>query len=110
MPLPASQCELVFLDHVHFSVNIYCHLKHVIEGKIEGEIEVMGRQGRRCKQFLDDLKDMRGCWKLKEEALLSPSVKHLLWKKLWTCHKTDYRVNPSVSERVALYSSLYIIH
>ena len=72
MPLPASQCELVFLDHVHFSVNIYCHLKHVIEGKIEGEIEVMGRQGRRCKQFLDDLKDMRGCWKLKEEALYHP--------------------------------------
>jgi len=29
----------------------------------------MGKQGRRCKQLLDDLKEMRGCWKLKEEAL-----------------------------------------
>jgi hypothetical protein len=33
-----------------------CLLKHVIEGKIEGRIEMMGRQGRRCKQLLDDLK------------------------------------------------------
>jgi hypothetical protein len=30
---------------------------------------VTGRQGRRCKQLLDDLKEMRGYWKLKEEAL-----------------------------------------
>ena len=29
-------------------------LKHVIEGKIEGRIEVTGRRGRR-KQLLDDL-------------------------------------------------------
>jgi hypothetical protein len=29
----------------------------------------MGRQGRRRKQVLDDLKEMRGYWKLKEEAL-----------------------------------------
>jgi len=26
-------------------------------------------RGRRCKQLLDDLKEMRGYWKLKEEAL-----------------------------------------
>ena len=32
-----------------------CPLKHVIEGKIEGRIEIMGRQGRRRrKQLLDD--------------------------------------------------------
>jgi len=36
-------------------------------------------------------------------------VKHSLWKRLWTCHKTDYRMNPSGSEGVALYSGLYII-
>jgi hypothetical protein len=41
----------------------------VIEGKIQVRIEVMGRQGRRCKQLLDGLKKMRGYWKLKEEAL-----------------------------------------
>ena len=46
-----------------------CLLKHIIEGKIEGKIEVMGRQGRRCKQLLDDLKEKRGYWKSKEETL-----------------------------------------
>jgi len=46
-----------------------CPIKHVIEGKIEGRIEVMGRRGRRRKQLLDDLKERRGAWKLKEEAL-----------------------------------------
>jgi len=29
----------------------------------------MGRQGRRCMQLLDDLKEMTGYWKLKEEEL-----------------------------------------
>jgi len=29
----------------------------------------MGRQLRRYKQLLDNLKEMRGYWKLKEEAL-----------------------------------------
>ena len=29
----------------------------------------MGRQGRRCMQLLDDLKEMKGYWKLKEEEL-----------------------------------------
>jgi hypothetical protein len=38
-------------------------------GSLKSRIEVMGRQGRRCKQLLDDLKEMTGYWKLKEEAL-----------------------------------------
>jgi hypothetical protein len=46
-----------------------CLLKHVIEGNIERRIEVTGRRGRRCKRLLDDLKETRGYWKLKEEAL-----------------------------------------
>jgi hypothetical protein len=46
-----------------------CLLKHIIEGKIEWRIETTGRRGRRRKQVLDDLKEMRGYWKLKEEAL-----------------------------------------
>jgi hypothetical protein len=33
-----------------------CLLKHVIEGKTEGRIVVMGRCGRRRKWLLDDLK------------------------------------------------------
>jgi hypothetical protein len=28
-----------------------------------------GRRGRRCKQLLDDLKEKRRYWELKEEAL-----------------------------------------
>jgi hypothetical protein len=41
----------------------------MIEGKLEGRIEMLGRQGRRCKQLLDDLKEKRRYWKLKEEVL-----------------------------------------
>ena len=37
-------------------------LKHIIEGKVDGGIKVMGRQGRRDKQLLDDIKQTRGYW------------------------------------------------
>jgi len=37
-----------------------CLLQGVIEGKIQGGIEVTGRQGRRCRKLLDDLKERRG--------------------------------------------------
>jgi hypothetical protein len=40
----------------------------VIEGKLEGRIEMTGRQGRRRKQLLDCLKEKRRYWELKEEA------------------------------------------
>jgi len=40
-------------------------LFNVIEGKIEGT----GRQGRRRKQLLYDLKENKRCWKLEERAL-----------------------------------------
>jgi hypothetical protein len=46
-----------------------CLLKQVIEGKIQGEIEVTRRRGRRRKKLLDDLKDRRGYSHLKEENL-----------------------------------------
>jgi hypothetical protein len=41
----------------------------VIEGKLEGRIEMTVLRGRRRKQLLDDLKEKRRYWKLKEEAL-----------------------------------------
>jgi hypothetical protein len=41
-----------------------CLLSDIIEGKI---IETR-RRGRKCKQLLDDLKEARRYWKLKEEA------------------------------------------
>jgi len=60
-----------------------CLLKHIIEGKLEGRIEVTERWGRRHKQLLDELKKMRGYWKLREEALYWP---------LWHTHfRKDYR-------------------
>jgi hypothetical protein len=46
-----------------------CLLKHVIEGKLEGRIQMTGSRGRRRKQLLDDLKEKIRYWKLKEEAL-----------------------------------------
>jgi hypothetical protein len=46
-----------------------CFLKQVIEGKIKGRIEVTRRRGRRRKKLLDDLRDRRGYFYLKEEAL-----------------------------------------
>jgi len=44
-------------------------LKQVMEGKIRGEIEVIGRQGRKRRKLLDDLKEMTGYSHLKEKAL-----------------------------------------
>jgi len=44
-------------------------LKHAIQGKVDERIEVVGTRGRRPKQTLDDLKEKRGYWKLKEGAL-----------------------------------------
>jgi hypothetical protein len=46
-----------------------CLLQRVIEGKIQGRIEVTGRQGRRRRKVLDDLKERTGYSHLKEEAL-----------------------------------------
>ena len=40
-----------------------------------GRIEVRGREGRRCKQLLADLKEKSVYWKLKEEAL-----DHTVWR------------------------------
>jgi len=43
-----------------------CLLKHIIEEKREEMIDMTGRRERRCKQLLNDLKENRGYWKLKE--------------------------------------------
>jgi len=43
--------------------------RHIIERKIDVGIEVEGKRGRRRKQRLGDLKEMKVCRKLKEEAL-----------------------------------------
>jgi hypothetical protein len=46
-----------------------CLLQRVIEGKLQGGIEVTGRQGRRRRKLLDGLKEKRGYSHLKEEVL-----------------------------------------
>jgi hypothetical protein len=45
-----------------------CLLKQVIEGKLNGQIGVTRRRGRRHKKLRDDLKDGRGCFHLKKDA------------------------------------------
>jgi hypothetical protein len=46
-----------------------CLLKRVTEEKIKGGIKVTGRQGRKRRKLLDDLKERRRYSHLKEEAL-----------------------------------------
>ena len=55
-----------WIDHV---LRRSCLLKHVMEGRIE-EIKLRtGSRGRSRKQVLDDIKEKKGYFKLKEEAL-----------------------------------------
>jgi hypothetical protein len=59
-----------------------CLLKHVIERKLQGRIEMTGRRGRRRKQLLNNLKKTRGSWRFKEEVLD---------RTVWiTCFGRDY--------------------
>jgi len=46
-----------------------CLLQRVIEGMIQGGIEVTGRRGRRRRELMNDRKERRGYSHLKEEAL-----------------------------------------
>jgi hypothetical protein len=66
-----------------------CLLKHVIEVKIEGKAEETGRWGRICKQSVDHLK---GKEKTLESEREHTHLENSLWKRLWTCCKTDYMV------------------
>ena len=66
-----------------------CLLQRVIEGKIKGGIEVTGRRGRRRRKLLDDLKERR-ILSFEGGNSRSHYVESSLWKRLWTCRKTDY--------------------
>jgi hypothetical protein len=46
-----------------------CLLKYIIDGKVEGKIEVSERRGRRSKQLLGELKERKGYWRLKDGTL-----------------------------------------
>jgi hypothetical protein len=43
--------------------------------------------GRRCKLSLHDLKEKRRNRNFKRTHY------YTLWNRLWTCHKTDYKMN-----------------
>jgi len=59
---------------------------------MEGTIEVMEIRRRKRRRLLDDLKKTREYCTLKEEdQSRSHSVQNSLWKRLWTCRKTDCR-------------------
>jgi hypothetical protein len=75
-----------------------CLLKHVIEEKIGVRIKVTGRWGRRCKQLLVDLKEMR-VLEMERGSTRSYSLENLLWERIWTC-KTDNRINEWRTEHV----------
>jgi hypothetical protein len=60
------QRKAKWIDHI---LRRNCLLQRVIEGKIQGGIEVTGRQGRRRRKLLDELMERRGYSHLKEEAL-----------------------------------------
>jgi hypothetical protein len=67
-----------------------CLLQQVIEGKLKGGVEVKARQGRRRRKLLDDLKERRGLLISEGGSSRSHYVESSLWKRLCTCHETDY--------------------
>ena len=58
-----------WIGRIEYILSKNCLIKHVMEEKIEGRIEVMGRQRKRCKQLLDDLGVKRGNRKSEVEVL-----------------------------------------
>jgi hypothetical protein len=86
--LEISKREAHWIGHI---LRRNCLLQRVIEGKIKGGIGVTGRRGRRRRKLLDDLKERRGYFYLKEEDLDCT---------MWSARfgrgfgpKTDYQMN-----------------
>jgi hypothetical protein len=65
-----------------------CLLQHVIEGKLEGRIEMTGRRGRRRKQLLNDLKEKHKILEIERGRTRSHPTENSLCKRLRTCRKT----------------------
>jgi hypothetical protein len=51
-----------------------------------------GRRVRKHNQLLDDSKEKRGYWNLKEEVV-DCTLEKLIWRRLWTSLKTAYWMN-----------------
>jgi hypothetical protein len=84
-------------------------LKHGTEGKMEGT----ERQGRICKQLLDDLKENKRYCNLKRVVPDSHFVENPLWKRLWTCCKTilsdDYSPTNHVTNIAQKRNHVYFV-
>ena len=76
--LHTTKRKAYWIGHI-FRRNYF--LKHVIEGKIGKNISE-GNTRKNSKQLLDDLKEGRGYWKLKEENL-----DRTMWR---TCFRRGY--------------------
>ena len=68
-------------------------LKSIVEVNIEGRLEVTGRLGRRSKQLLEDVKEKERVLEIESGSSRSHCVEKSVWKRLWTCCKTDCEVN-----------------
>jgi hypothetical protein len=64
----------------------------VVEGKLDGIIEMTGRRGRRRKQLLDDLKEKK-IQEIERGSTRLHCVENSLWKRLRTYLKTNYKMN-----------------
>jgi hypothetical protein len=69
-----------------------CLLKGVTEVKTEGRIEVTGRWGTRHTQPGWTYSNAK-ILKIQTGSTRSHTAENLLWNRLWTCLKTDYRMN-----------------
>ena len=67
---------------IGYILRMNCLLKHVIEEKIKGEIEVTGVRERRCNQLLNERMEMKECWKLKEKAL-DPTLRRTGFRRFY---------------------------
>jgi hypothetical protein len=86
-----SRRKAIWIGHILLR---NCLLKYVIEGKIRKKIKLTGRGRRRYEQLLDDPKENRQYWQ-ETGSSGSQSLEYWLWKRLWTCRKTDYRMRRS---------------
>jgi hypothetical protein len=70
-----------------------CLVKHVVEGKMERNIEVTERRGGRHKQVLEYLKETRRYLKLKAEALCRTVWRTHFALRLWASRMTEWVKN-----------------
>jgi hypothetical protein len=90
--------EEVYFDWLHRSLEL--SFKHITEGKIKGELEMMGRRRRR-RQLPNDIRVLE----TERICTRSHSLENSLWKRSWICRKTDYGRNKSKITKLHLRPS-----